>query len=178
MAKAKTPDKNSTVSNLRDLAKTLGVSETALRKYRKADGFPIEADNTYDPEAVLDFIATINESDEDDMADANVPETPDSSPANPQPLQNQPPADDGVQWVTIQIPVAKPCGYIASQTSFDAPAVQTRLRDAAQIRGLQHMHAGCRDAHVQLANGHHVDTRADLFRWLFAEVDKALSAAR
>jgi hypothetical protein len=40
------------------------------------------------------------------------------------------------------------------------------------------MHAGCRDAHVQLANGHHVDTRADLFRWLFAEVDKALSAAR
>lgn len=176
---AKTQSTGGTISNLRELAKTLGVSENALRKYRKAEGFPIESDNTYDPEAVLDFIASFNDSpadEPDDAADENVPETPDSSPADP-PAVPDSNAADGVKWVTIRIPVSKPCGYIASQTSFDAPAVQTRLRDAAQIRGLQHMHAGCRDAHLQLANGHHVDTRADLFRWLFAEVDKALADA-
>lgn len=170
---AKSRSGNSTVSNLRDLAKTLGISENMLRKHRKEAGFPIEPDNSYDPEAVLEFISTLVVSDEDPPE--NVPEAPDSLPENePSP---DPPAEDGVKWVTILIPVAKPCGYIASQTSFDAPAVQTRLRDAAQIRGLQHMHAGCRDAHVQLTNGHHVDTRADLFRWLFAEVDKALADA-
>jgi hypothetical protein len=42
---------------------------------------------------------------------------------------------------------------------------------------MQHLHAGCRDAHVQLENGKHVDTRPEVFRWLFGVIGTALRPA-
>lgn len=162
-----------TVGSLKELAKICGVSEYKMKGFRQLVGFPVRDDRQYDPEDVLAFLAEGNSK----RPIAPAPEA--SPPAAQRPANSQPMevSDDGVEWLTIRIPVAKPSGYIAAQTSFDAPAVQTRLRDPGQIRGLQHLHAGCRDAHVQLPDGSHVDTRSEVFRWLFGEIDKVLADA-
>ena len=175
-AKTKTTRKESgddAVSSLRELAKVCGVSEAKMKTYRQLVGFPVRDDRKYDPEAVLAFLA--NGASPDD-APPTEPDDEASTDESPEHVQRLDESTEAVEWITIRIPVAPPSGYIAAQTSFDAPAVQTRLRDPGQIRGLQHLHAGCRDAHVQLPNGEHVDSRAEVFRWLFGEIDKALAA--
>jgi hypothetical protein len=156
-----------TVTNLRDLAKLCGVSETKMKAYRSLAGFPMRPDRSYDAEEVLDWITAgcpSGDSFEDE-------DSPDETPAAEHRTET---TSDGVTWLEIRVPIAVPDGYIARQTDYSAPAVQTRLRDADQIRGMQHLHAGCRDAHVQLENGKHVDTRPEVFRWLFGVIGKAL----
>jgi len=177
MAKTKTKPPRTeatedTVSSLRELAKVCGVSEFKMKAYRQFVGFPVRDDRKYSPEAVLAFLANGATTDAEPASPDESNTTPAPAAENSQPLAVSP---ESVDWITIRVPVAPPSGYIAAQTSFDAPAVQTRLRDPGQIRGLQHLHAGCRDAHVQLPNGEHVDTRAEVFRWLFGEIDKALT---
>ena len=188
MAKSKTQEATGdAVSSLKELAKICGVSEYKMKGYRQLVGFPVREDRKYSPEDVLAFLAngaTPNddpppeESGEKSVAGKayeewnGIRDRQEGSPQTVQPLAVSP---EPVEWITIRVPVAPPSGYIAAQTSFDAPAVQTRLRDPGQIRGLQHLHAGCRDAHVQLPNGEHVDTRAEVFRWLFGEIDKAVT---
>jgi hypothetical protein len=160
-----------TVNNLRDLAKLCGVTEFKLKKLRSLGGFPMRPDRSYDAEEVLHWIAAGCPPSELFDADTPAPET------EPAPSTKTETTPDGVTWLEIRVPIATPDGYIARQTDYSAPAVQTRLRDPDQIRGMQHLHAGCRDAHVQLENGKHVDTRPEVFRWLFGVIGTALRPA-
>ena len=186
MAKKKPAKRNDgTVGNLRDLAKMCGVTEAKMKSYRSIEGFPQRNDRRYDAEEVLNWIAAGCPAPDDEPGTTHA--LSDIEPEQAAEVLAAAAADDElvepetagldpgeIDWITVRIPVAKPDAYIARQTDFSAPAVQCRLRDEDQIRGMQYLHAGCRDAHVQLENGKHVDTRPEVFRWLFGLIGQAI----
>ena len=72
--------------------------------------------------------------------------------------------------ITITIPIAEPTGYVASETMRGMSHVDTRMTSPEQLEGLRRAHMGLMTSHAQFANGRHVDSIAEVVRWLFEQI--------
>ena len=82
---------------------------------------------------------------------------------------------DGWQEITIRIPTCNPdaSGYISKERSI-RDHVDVRLR-GAQLEGLRRTHAALHESHAQLSSGKHVDSIADVIRWIFENIGEELA---
>lgn len=143
-----------TVRGIKAAAEMVGLTVPRLKTVLSLPGAPQPQENLFDTVAIAEFI---EQQEEPDGA------IPAAAPA-------------AVRYVTIRIPVCEPSGYIADEISF-ASHIDARLRDAQQLRGLRHVHMGCRESHARFADGRHVDSVTDVVRYLFALIGEASEAS-
>ena len=79
-------------------------------------------------------------------------------------------SDHNSVTITITIPIAEPTGYVASETMRGMSHVDTRMTSPEQLEGLRRAHMGLMTSHAQFANGRHVDSIAEVVRWLFEQI--------
>jgi len=177
----------SIVKSLREAAKQVGVSEHVLRKHKQADGFP-DTSAGYDVVEIIEWISkqddyasslnNADESNDDVTSESNAAEQlvdHSNQPADQtKPAPGEPdPEPVAIRYVTIEIPIAEPTGYLQTETLTGAMTthLDTHVTDPRQLIGLRYAHMGATESHCRLGvNNKHVDTRADLLKLILEKI--------
>ena len=160
-------------TNRKDAAAALGVSETQLRKWFKADGFPKAVKGTYDLEAIADWVEKHPAGDSDQ--EGGLWFLPNNDMCAVSPEESPEKTETEFLDVTIQIPIGEPSGYVAKEKlagTFEKH-VAARVNNPEQLLGLRMAHAGCQAGHVQLLSGKHIDSRANLIKYILEQIGVA-----